>query len=584
MVTIQQTQNMSRRVCTQRTEREKFQLLRQWQSHPEWTLRDASHELGVYDSTLRGWKEQYWHRLDEECGSHRKRRKGGGRKYKTKPYEGRIIDYFDNMRASGRGTFSEMLHYCRNIEEFTADITNPNSQNTWVRRFIERYSKPGPADVVVVVPGVPEHLQDAQNNPSLPEASQDVSASPQDVQDAQVALQDVQDAQVASQDVSASPQDVQDAQDASQEEFYMPQDVQDASQDAQEVSNVFQGKTIGGQHLPGVSQCLQDAMQDVQEAIQVGLDVPDGIQSDDDEQYHVGMLVSLFSKDTTYKAALLCKNFRLFYFLKAPKVTAYELRNMQKEAIVSPNKLVQILPWSVIRQCQKAISSLQNKREGVGELGMVVKVATVGILTPPTVAAMKRWHEVTKVIDTLEKAFVWITKIDFTLNVDRHFRVIKDQTLESRLKVLPVFSPQMELIEIAGKGSFSDATFEILLEKLFSGPKVVCIKPTTMLVVVEGAVSIDTHELAKLFFGLSNEIVLLPINCNGIHWCSIMVKLASSEVLVYDPMGSSYLANVRGVAQTVIPLLPTSRTRYRLQIGQRLLPGQTAAAHCRSEP
>ncbi|KAF4127336.1 hypothetical protein GN958_ATG23476 [Phytophthora infestans] len=223
----------------------------------------------------------------------------------------------------------------------------------------------------------------------------------------------------------------------------MPQDVQDASQDAQEVSNVFQGKTIGGQHLPGVSQCLQDAMQDVQEAIQVGLDVPDGIQSDDDEQYHVGMLVSLFSKDTTYKAALLCKNFRLFYFLKAPKVTAYELRNMQKEAIVSPNKLVQILPWSVIRQCQKAISSLQNKREGVGELGMVVKVATVGILTPPTVAAMKRWHEVTKVIDTLEKAFVWITKIDFTLNVDRHFRVIKDQTLESRLKVLPVFSPQV---------------------------------------------------------------------------------------------------------------------------------------------
>ncbi|KAF4131247.1 hypothetical protein GN958_ATG19502 [Phytophthora infestans] len=108
------------------------------------------------------------------------------------------------MRASGRGTFSEMLHYRRNIEEFTADLTNPNYQNRRVRRFIERYSKPGPADEVVVVPGVPEHLQDAQDNPSPPGASHDVSAS---------------------------PQDVQDAQDASQEAFYMPQDVQDASHD-----------------------------------------------------------------------------------------------------------------------------------------------------------------------------------------------------------------------------------------------------------------------------------------------------------------------------------------------------------------
>eukprot|EP00644_Phytophthora_capsici_P019280 jgi/Phyca11/132895/e_gw1.255.4.1 len=122
----------------------------------------------------------------------------------------------------------------------------------------------------------------------------------------------------------------------------------------------------------------------------------------------------------------------------------------------------------------------------------------------------------------------------------------------------------MELLEVAGKGLFSDATFAALLEKLFCGPNVVYINPTTMLVVVDGAISINTDGLAKMLFGMSDEMVLIPINCNGIHWCSIMIKLATAEILLYDPMSSSYMANVRDVAQVLIPLLPGS-SRYRIR-------------------
>eukprot|EP00644_Phytophthora_capsici_P016024 jgi/Phyca11/115361/e_gw1.28.460.1 len=87
-----------------------------------------------------------------------------------------------------------------------------------------------------------------------------------------------------------------------------------------------------------------------------------------------------------------------------------------------------------------------------------------------------------------------------------------------------------------------------------------------MLVVVDGAVSIDTDGLARIVFGMSDEMALLPINCTGIHYCSIMTKLATADIVLYDPMYSSYMANVRNVAQVLIPLPPgSSRTRYRIR-------------------
>jgi len=140
---------MSKRECLHRTEKEKVELLKQWKLHPDWTINEASRELGVKEPTLRGWKRRYWQGLDTAVGSERKRRKGGGRKHKMKPYEGRVIEYLDNVGEDRECSTEDLLFYCRRIEEFTKEFSNPLSQKSWVRRTIERYTQESPRHPVL---------------------------------------------------------------------------------------------------------------------------------------------------------------------------------------------------------------------------------------------------------------------------------------------------------------------------------------------------------------------------------------------------------------------------------------------------
>ncbi|EGZ09133.1 hypothetical protein PHYSODRAFT_383548, partial [Phytophthora sojae] len=67
--------------------KEKLALLRRWKvDNPDWALEEAAVELGVKESTLRGWVKRYWDVCDKEVGSDRKRNEGGGRKHKMKPF------------------------------------------------------------------------------------------------------------------------------------------------------------------------------------------------------------------------------------------------------------------------------------------------------------------------------------------------------------------------------------------------------------------------------------------------------------------------------------------------------------------
>ncbi|KAF4045654.1 hypothetical protein GN244_ATG01944 [Phytophthora infestans] len=56
---------MASRTCTQRIEEERIALLEQWRAHPDWTVKDASRELGVPTRTRRDWKKQYQSTLNE---------------------------------------------------------------------------------------------------------------------------------------------------------------------------------------------------------------------------------------------------------------------------------------------------------------------------------------------------------------------------------------------------------------------------------------------------------------------------------------------------------------------------------------
>ncbi|ETM00285.1 hypothetical protein L917_02978, partial [Phytophthora nicotianae] len=99
----------------------------------------------------------------------------------------------------------------------------------------------------------------------------------------------------------------------------------------------------------------------------------------------------------------------------------------------------------------------------------------------------------------------------------------------------------VELLDIAGRGAFGDATMETLMDKLFEPRRnVVCVKPTRLGVVTDGVIALEKPDLINLFEGISSEFVLIPFLCNGMHWCSIMARLSTSEVFYYDPMLSSF--------------------------------------------
>lgn len=58
----------------------------------------------------------------------------------------------------------------------------------------------------------------------------------------------------------------------------------------------------------------------------------------------------------------------------------------------------------------------------------------------------------------------------------------------------------MENLDLTAKGSLGDATIDTLLEKLFGArPDVVFIKPTSLCVVMDGAISINKKDLTNYY-------------------------------------------------------------------------------------
>ncbi|OWZ05338.1 hypothetical protein PHMEG_00022589 [Phytophthora megakarya] len=92
---------MAKRTTTQRSEKERIALLKQWKSHPQWTAGDAARELQVNVRMLNDWKKRYWDGLDTATGSDRVRGEGGGRPRTKKPYEDNILQFYNRCRRDG---------------------------------------------------------------------------------------------------------------------------------------------------------------------------------------------------------------------------------------------------------------------------------------------------------------------------------------------------------------------------------------------------------------------------------------------------------------------------------------------------
>ncbi|KAG1710711.1 hypothetical protein DVH05_013438 [Phytophthora capsici] len=100
--------------CTQRTEKERFAIVRELKAHPEWSYNKASKILGVKKSTLINYEKQYWEKVDTEDGCDQLCKRGGGRKHHQKPYEARVLENYDTCLREGDG--------------FKTDITNRGFQ------------------------------------------------------------------------------------------------------------------------------------------------------------------------------------------------------------------------------------------------------------------------------------------------------------------------------------------------------------------------------------------------------------------------------------------------------------------------
>ncbi|GMF48297.1 unnamed protein product [Phytophthora fragariaefolia] len=94
----------------------------------------------------------------------------------------------------------------------------------------------------------------------------------------------------------------------------------------------------------------------------------------------------------------------------------------------------------------------------------------------------------------------------------------KNPALIDKLHHFKLLTSETEVLDIAAKGSLSDITMSTLSTKLFgSYPTVDVASPNLANVAVNGSVFMDRDVLFGLFIGVSIEMVLIPINCNGNH-------------------------------------------------------------------
>lgn len=140
----------------------------------------------------------------------------------------------------------------------------------------------------------------------------------------------------------------------------------------------------------------------------------------------------------------------------------------------------------------------------------------------------------------------------------------------------------MDVLALAGKELITDEVMYKILAKLFGcKPNIAVFDSSTLGIVVDGSVNTSSEIIREALSGLTTEKVLIPVNCNGNHWCAIMMDLEGGVIYVYDSSSSSYVVNVRAVAQTMVVLLPPGAQKaFRVRVFDAGLGVQTDSYNC----
>ncbi|KAE9057815.1 hypothetical protein PF006_g32320 [Phytophthora fragariae] len=195
-----------------------------------------------------------------------------------------------------------------------------------------------------------------------------------------------------------------------------------------------------------------------------------------------------------------------------------------------------------------------------------VDIHGVGVFAASTLRLMRKWHQSIAAMDRIDNTLAWIKTVDFHLQVPRTYLTEEDDSLPFRVTKIDPLSGAIEFLDMAGKGMLGDKVIHTVTSKLFGRiHSVITLHPTLFGNVVGGTTTTEMSKIKSAFCGVSNEKILIPLNCNGNHWCCIMIDLNMATIRYYDPINSSYGANVRVLAEKLKDILSHSNPkRFRV--------------------
>ncbi|KAG1710090.1 hypothetical protein DVH05_017097 [Phytophthora capsici] len=282
---------------------------------------------------------------------------------------------------------------------------------------------------------------------------------------------------------------------------------------------------------------------------------------------------SLSTNATYSSSAELARRLQVYTFGTKPKplVARQTSKLPAGKTLTDSSLLTRVLSKDILRECDAKVSALQRETSGLSESDVSVEIISLGVFSTTTLRMMKGWHHAITIFGSVDKTLNWISRIDFTQPLSPDYTIEADHEIPSKLKQLQIRSDsvrhlvtvlprnmasktnigaQIHLLDLAARGSLGD---ECMYAVMFaSTPGVATIDSSHVGVIVNGKNTTDMEGLASLFAGVSGEKVLVPINCNGNHWCAIVIDLPTESIYTYDPN---------------VIILCGQRPFYRAQIG-----------------
>ncbi|KAG6950448.1 hypothetical protein JG688_00014156, partial [Phytophthora aleatoria] len=185
----------------------------------------------------------------------------------------------------------------------------------------------------------------------------------------------------------------------------------------------------------------------------------------------------------------------------------------------------------------------------------------------------RRWHQGINIIDKAKK---WISELDlrWMFRLLTELKIIRRQIVRKKIAIcngkrtqltLSLFDEHMHVVDFAGRYQLSDTALMEAMSTMFGlRPDVFIVDPLIWGVVERGMTTAPGEKIERLFTGVSDHKILIPVNCSGPQWCAIRLNLERNEITNYDSMRLSNALTLRSLAHQLVPHLPQTEDRYRV--------------------